>query len=48
MTCGGGAGADLGQVLAEGHVPDPVQAVLDLPVPADPPGKLVGSGLVGR
>ena len=46
MTCGAGAGADLGQVLGEGHIADPVQGVLDLPVPADPGGELVGSGLV--
>jgi hypothetical protein len=31
------AGADLGQVLAEGDVADPVQC-LDLPVPADDVG----------
>src|SRR3954447_13096387 len=39
-------GADLGVVLGEGHVPHPVQAVLDLPVAAEPPGELGGSGLV--
>lgn len=43
----GSAGADLGQVLGEGDIADPVQAVLDLPVPADPGGELGGAGLVG-
>lgn len=37
---------DLRQVLGEGHIAHPVQAVLDLPVPPDPGGELVGSGLV--
>ena len=41
-----GAFPDLGQVLAEGHVPHPVQSILDLPVPADPGGEFVGPGLV--
>src|SRR4051795_2899008 len=41
-----GSDADLGQVLGEGDVADPVQAVLDLPVPADPGGELVGAGLM--
>jgi hypothetical protein len=42
----GGAGADLGQVLSEGHIPHPVQPVLDLPQAADPGGQLIGSGFV--
>lgn len=39
-------GADLGEVLAVDDVADPVRAVLDLPVPADPTGELPGCGLV--
>ncbi len=41
-----GAGTDPGQVLGEGHVADPVQGVLDLPVLADPRSELIGPGLV--
>ncbi|MGH3586800.1 MAG: hypothetical protein ACRDQ0_10800, partial [Pseudonocardia sp.] len=41
-----GAGLDLGGVLGEGDVADPVQAVLDLPVPPDPGGQFGGPGLV--
>jgi hypothetical protein len=40
------AGADLGEILGERYVTHPVQAVLDLPVPADPGGQLLGTGLV--
>lgn len=43
-TC---AGADLGAVLVVGHVPRPVQAVLDRPVAADPAGEFGWGGLVG-
>src|SRR6266511_774957 len=35
----GGAGAELGGVLGEGHVADPMPAVLDRPVPADEVGQ---------
>src|SRR3954452_18534723 len=35
----GGAGADLAVVLAEGHVPHPVQTRLDGPMAADPAGQ---------
>lgn len=41
------AGVDPGGVLAEGDVTDPVQAVLDLPVPAQPCRELVGVSPVG-
>src|SRR4029079_19694224 len=44
----GGTGADLGLVFGEGHIADPVQPVLDLPVPADPGGEFGGAGLVVR
>jgi hypothetical protein len=40
------AGADVGQVLGEGHVPHPVQPVLDLPMVADRCGEFIGSRLV--
>ena len=39
MTCGAVPAAQLGGVLAQGHVADPVQAVLDRPVPADEVGE---------
>jgi hypothetical protein len=42
-----GACTDAGQVLGEGHVADPVQTVLDLPVPADPRAELIGAALCG-
>ncbi len=42
----GCAGVDPGQVLGVGDIADPVQAVLDLPVPPDPGGELLGTGLV--
>jgi hypothetical protein len=38
-----GAGADLGVVLGEDDVADPVQPILDVPVPADRAGELVGA-----
>ena len=38
-------GAGLGSVLVVGHVADPVQAVLDGPVPADDRGQFGGAGL---
>ena len=41
------AGAYLGEVFSEGDVADPVQLVLDLPVPADPAGELGGLSLPG-
>jgi hypothetical protein len=41
------AGADLGAVLVEGHVADPVQPVLDLPLAADQCQQPGGVGLVG-
>jgi hypothetical protein len=43
---GAGAGAYLGQVLAEGDVADPVQLVLYFPVPADPFRELGRPGLL--
>lgn len=46
MTAGPVAGADLGQVLGEHNVADPVQAVLDMPVPADDLGEAVGGDVV--
>src|SRR5215211_424909 len=39
---GNAAGARVGSVFAEGRVADPVQPVLDLPVPAKPAGQLRG------
>jgi len=39
------AGADLGRVLAQGHVADPMQLVLDVPVCADDVGDLVRADL---
>src|SRR5674476_604678 len=39
------AGADLGQVLAERHVADPMESVLDGPVTAQRGGELVRTGL---
>ena len=39
-----GLGADLGGVLAEGHVPDVVQPVLDRPVAAEVVGEPGGAG----
>src|SRR5215207_1465295 len=39
---GAGSGADLGPVLVESHVPDPVGAVLDAPVSLDPGGQDAG------
>src|SRR5829696_2395743 len=36
------AGARVGGVFAEGHVADPVQPVLDRPVPAKPAGQRAG------
>src|SRR5215207_7840787 len=41
MTCG----ADLGAILGEGHIPDPVQAVLDRPVAPQEVGKPGWAGL---
>ena len=41
-----GPGAQLGGVLGKGHVADVVQAVLDLPVPADEVGEPGRAGLV--
>lgn len=41
------SGSDLGQVLAVGDVADPVQSVLDAPVPAQGVGELDGGGLLG-
>jgi hypothetical protein len=43
---GTGAGADLGMILGEDDVADPVQAVLDAPVPADRLGEVIGADLV--
>jgi hypothetical protein len=40
------AGADAGAVLGERDIADPVQGVLNLPVPADPAGELDRAGLV--
>jgi hypothetical protein len=40
-----GGGADGGAVLVEGDVADPVQLVLDAPVPADPAGEQDRVGL---
>jgi hypothetical protein len=40
-----GPGAQPGGVLGEGHIPDPVQAVLDRPVPTDEVGQPGGVGL---
>lgn len=40
------AGAQLVAVLIEDHVPDPVEPVLDSPVPLDPGGNLLGLGLL--
>jgi hypothetical protein len=40
-------GADLGGILGEGNVPDPVQLVLDRPVPTEVAGELPGCGLAG-
>jgi hypothetical protein len=37
------SGADLGMVLGEGHVADPVQLVLDGPMVLDERGELVGA-----
>jgi hypothetical protein len=34
-----GPGAQLGGVLGEGHIPHPVQAVLDRPVPTEQVGE---------
>jgi hypothetical protein len=42
------AGMDLGGVLGVGDVADPVQAVLDLPVPADQPANCSGRACCGR
>ena len=39
-------GAQLVAVRVEDHVPDPVEAVLDSPVPADLGGDLLGLGLL--
>jgi hypothetical protein len=41
-----GSGAGGGGVFAEGDITDPVQAILDLLVAADPGGELAGAGLV--
>ena len=41
------AGAGLAEVFAECHVANPVQAVLDAPVSAEPGRELVRAGLVG-
>jgi hypothetical protein len=41
MTCGAGRGA----VLVESHVADPVQSVLDAPVPSDPAGEQTRVGV---
>jgi hypothetical protein len=41
MTCG----ADLGAVLGEGHIPHPVQAILDRPVPTQEVGEPGRAGL---
>ena len=40
---GTGAGADLGVVLGDDDVADPVQPILDVPVPADRAVELVGA-----
>ena len=40
------AGAQLVAVLVEDHVPDPVEAVLNVPVSAGPGRDLLGAGLV--
>src|SRR5215217_3449304 len=40
-----GPGPHLGGVLGEGHIPHPVQAVLDRPMPADEVGQPGGAGL---
>ena len=47
MTRGAAGGADLGAVLIEVHVADPVKAVLDGPVAADDGGEPGGAGLGG-
>jgi hypothetical protein len=44
---GAAAGADAGGVFANGHVADPVEFVLHVPVPADVAGQLGGLGLRG-
>src|SRR5664279_1429572 len=41
------AGAYLGMIFSERHVADPMQAVLDRPVPACPVRELSGVGLCG-
>jgi SEC-C motif len=41
----GSPGADLGAILGEGHIPDPVQAVLDRPVAPPEVGKPGRAGL---
>jgi hypothetical protein len=43
--CRTGAGAELGVVLGEHDIADPVQAILDVPVPADHLGELVSPDL---
>lgn len=40
------AGADLEQVLTEGHIPDPVESVLDAPVGPERVGELSRRGLL--
>jgi hypothetical protein len=40
-----GPSADLGAILGEGHIPDPVQAVLDRPVTPQEVGKPGRAGL---
>ena len=41
------AGAGLVEILTEGDVPHPVELVLDVPVAADPGGRVSGLGLFG-
>ena len=42
-----GAGLDLGRVLTERDIADPVEPVLDGPVPADVGGQVLRGGLSG-